>query len=420
MLLAILVFTYAVTVYAKANWSMLKNDTLQTVVLLFVLTNPFAMENLSYRFDCLIMFTALSIAFFLYSLPCRLPKYVYLVVSASASVIIMCIYQPAICMCIILCVINVFLCLTGKEVDPMAEGCRIAGIGLGAIFYKCVIATHVVSTTDWRQNASHLVRPEQLYLVWENMKSACRYIMNRLAGSGRPPVCVIVAIFLLLYAVTIAIIGYCRENAHRSIGNRLVHGLLICVCLVAAFFATFMPLLFLKNMALKSRMLIAFGGLLLFGGVMILFYSLKSGKIAIVLCAMCILFHFSLMYTYTNALASQMEYNKYMVYHIAHDIETINSSGEYSLISIVGDAPRARQTERICEKYPLISELVPYYFANDEWIGGVWLYRYLQDGVALQAIEDSDAGIVQRQEPRADNALYSCYTDGDRIIVLFK
>lgn len=54
-LIAVLVLAYGLTVYAQNHFDLAEGKLQVVITLLFVVTNPFAIENWSYRFDCWIL-----------------------------------------------------------------------------------------------------------------------------------------------------------------------------------------------------------------------------------------------------------------------------------------------------------------------------------------------------------------------------
>lgn len=418
LILSMLILVYTLVLYAKTNWDKEFNEYMQIMALLFVLVNPFNMANLSYRYDCIIMFAALSIPFLMYSIPDTIPKAGIVISSFAFGIIIMSTYQPAICMCLVLCVINLFLFVIGKMKNIIVELYRLSGVGAGAIVYKCAIAPHYVSKLDWRQDASHVVGPKDIDIFFSNIVRTCNYLKDNILGI--PPINLAVLGALIVFALLSAVIFFYRDNIQKKFVYRFCGIIFIAVSPVLTFFASFFPLLFLEQAALRSRVYLSVGGFLLFIGIMILYSVPKHKILGGLLCAMCILYQYTFMYSYANALKSQYEYQRYIVYNIAHDLETINSDGEFSLITVVGSAPKARQAQLICDKYPLINELVPVYISNDTWIGGVWLYRYLQDGLTLEATDDLDLQVINTDEPIMQNAVYSCYTCDEKIIIYFR
>ena len=132
-----------------------------------------------------------------------------------------------------------------------------------------------------------------------------------------------------------------------------------------------------------------------------------------------LLSQFSCMYSYANIVKNEAEYEKYLAYSIAHDIETINTENEYQSFSFAGAVPRSKKYELIRQKYSFYDEIVPRYFYNDTWIGAAWLLPYLQN-IGNEEFSEKDQKIVDNSEPILNNSTYSCYVNADKIIIVFR
>ena len=95
MLLGLAALAYALTLYARQAFPALRESKLATLALGFVLVHPFAMANLSYKFDCLTMLLALALCFVLYALPRTLGGPRLALAGAVAALLVMDLYQPA-------------------------------------------------------------------------------------------------------------------------------------------------------------------------------------------------------------------------------------------------------------------------------------------------------------------------------------
>ncbi len=421
LILSVFLLSYVLVLYARANLDSVFDETFLLCILLFVITNPFAVVNISYRFDCIIMFSALSLSFLIFAMPDTLPGVWLFICSFLAGAAVMSLYQAVIGLCIALFIIHLFYAVLGAEKAAVSGAWRMAGIGAGAIFYKLVIAGRYVSSTDWRYEASRVVgfAPESVKIVLDNIVNACRYIKGYVAGISR--VNQVSLILFCLGSVGAVLYLYIRDR-HKKGVVRTGGILFLLVSPVLAAVSTFLPLMVLSALTMRSRIFIAFGVSLLYVGIMLLCCCRKYGKLrraAIALTAVCVFFHFTFMYSYGNALKSQDEYQKYLVYHIAHDLEEINGEGSFQTVSFAGQPPKARQVQKICLKYPFMNELIPVYLDNDTWIGGAWLYHYLQYDLTIGNMEESDWEVVQAGESALNNSVYSCYLNGTRIIVHF-
>lgn len=419
LIMSVLLLSYSLVLYGKTNLSRYMNSFMQFIVLLLVIVNPFAITNFSYHFDCIIMFMALSLNFFIYAMPTDTNRAVLFSASIIVGILIMSSYQAAIGMVLVLFVINILWILLDSNGSIKAEFVRIAGVVSGAVLYKLVIAEHLVSQEDWRYKASQTVSGLNwssiktiLVNIWGASAYIVRYYMERSkVYSFLHLIMIIVAVF---WGITI-----CFRKIKYSGIKKIVFLCLFTVSPAVIFLLTFLPLMILENLTIKGRIFIAFGGFMLFVGIL-LCYFVPWKKIVCILLLTSIFYQYTYVYAYGNALASQKEYEKYMAYSIVHDIESINYDGAYKTISFVGKMPRSRQLQLMCEKYPYFVEYVPIYFGNSTWIEGAWPSYYMQEDLYIAESTEEDQNVLISNIPIKDNSIYSCYVEGEKIIVSFK
>ncbi len=421
-IMAVFFLSYTLTVYARENMQPFSGRFMVVVVLLAIITNPFAMSNLSYRFDSIFMFIALGIPFLLFSLPKGISKIIFSFISLILCVVAMSMYQPVCGMFIALSVIDVvFAVMNSVDKEILKKQvCIIAGVGIGAIVYKVTIANIFIlkDENNWRYVASQILELNFNFVsvVAANIKNCCKYIYYYAIQIS--PLNKLALTFVVLFTTMVFSFQYQKRNWQD--GNRsAIRTIMIALSPLMVFIATFIPLTVLSSLRIKSRIFISFGAFLFFMGILLLHCSGKWRRIINVAFIICIFSHYSYMYTYCNALKSQNEYEKYLVYNIAHDLETINSKGDYSSFVFIGSTPKAKQTQNILSKYPFFAEIVPVNFGNSTWIGGVWVYHYLQGGLVLGEVNENDQQIIDSEDPILENTIYSCYANNEKIIICF-
>lgn len=92
LLMAVAALAMVLTVYAKKKLSFCENAICVAMALLFILVQPFTMAGISYKYDCLFMFLAVSIPFLLFSLNESIPLWIYVGLSALSGVMVMSLY----------------------------------------------------------------------------------------------------------------------------------------------------------------------------------------------------------------------------------------------------------------------------------------------------------------------------------------
>lgn len=172
---------------------------------------------------------------------------------------------------------------------------------------------------------------------------------------------------------------------------------------------------------LKTRIFLALGGVVFFVGIYLLYYYVKrKNKFVFLFLIVSIFYSYIYIYSYGNAIETQQEYAKYLGYSIIHDVETINADGEFSTLSFIGQMPKNRQMQMLYDKYPIYKEIIPIYFTNDAWMGGAWVLQYMQGDLEIESNSEQDNIIAESTEPVIKNSIYSCYINGDKIIVCFR
>lgn len=427
LILAVLTLCLALVLYARETLPDCLGRPLTAPVLLLVLLNPFAMANLSYQFDSFSMFFALSLAFVLYALPHGLAGPWLAAAGFAAGLLVMACYQPAAGMLLVLGAVELFFWALGARKDALRrELWRLGGVGAGALVYLTLVAPRFVDQQGWRSEASRVVSgPGTLKLLFNNLVSGAYYIRERLRLAP-----VLYRWALGLFAVTAVaafLVRYLR-TAGVSRGRRAAGCLVILLSPLAVLAASYLPLVFLQTMELSARMFLPFGGVLLFLGILLL-RAFPQGApsaaarwgcgLAGLALGLFVLFQYSYMAAYGTALKSQKEYETYLAYSIVHDVETLNRDGQYTQLSFSGTAPRCRQLQLLIGRYPFFTDLVPVYFSNSTWIGGAWVYYYLQYDWEITDLTDADTAALA-QQPVLACTRYACFVNGDKILVQFR
>ncbi len=429
MLLGVAALAYALTLYARQAFPALRGSLLATVALGFVAAHPFAMANLSYQFDCLTMLLALSLCFVLYALPARLGGPRLALAGGGLALLVMGLYQPASGMFLVLAGIWLVFWLLdwlggnaplqSRLGELRTEVWRLGGVAVGALVYLVAVVPHFVDDEGWRQEASRTVGGAgAMATVVTNVLSAAYYIRGRMRML--PPVYRAVLVVMVAGALAAALWRFWRHSTDACLLRKAAG----CVVLLGAPFglllASYLPLVALQNMECSARMFLPYGGTLLFIGLLWLWALPRRRALAGVLLAACLLCQTGYQYAYGNALKSQKAYEVYLVTEIAHDCETLNGAGNYSQLSFAGTAPRPRQVQMLCARYPFFGELIQPCFTNSTWLGGAWVYHYLQYDLEIVGLTEADAAACTDENLLLQNARYACYASGSKILVQFR
>ena len=419
LLCSILILSYSLVIYAKENIPFMEGNVLLSFVLLTILTNPLSMSILFYRTGGFVMIVALSIPFLLFSFNDEIAAWVIGIAAFVSGIAIMSLYQAALGMCLVLVCINVVLLLLQGKNRIRNDVIRLIGLFLGVIVYMVFIMPQYIDQEGWRHEAAKTVSGISLETIKTfllNIWNSTFYIIGYLSGLS-----IVSKIFLGLFVITAwgysLCLGYSKTKKSKKMCILTIAILIIAPCVTMV--VSYLPLTILSSLNIKCRIFIALSGTLLYLGIFMLEFSKKNKIIMVVILSGYLLSQFSCMYSYANIVKDEAEYEKYLAYSIAHDIETINAENEYQSFSFVGTVPRSQKYEVIRRKYSFYDEIVPRYFYNDTWIGAAWLLPYLQN-IGNEEFSEEDQKIVDNSEPILNNSTYSCYVNADKIIIAFR
>lgn len=419
LLCSVLILSYSLILYARENLFFAEDSILLSFVLMTILTNPLSMSILFYRTGSFVMITALSIPFLLFSVNDEKKPWVYGIEAFVSGIAIMSLYQAAFGMCLVLICMNVVFWLLYDRNRIRNDIIRFIGLFLGAIVYMAFIMPRYIDSGGWRHEAAQTVSGISLETVKTfllNIWNSTFYILNYLQGLSK-----VSKIFLGLFVIVAwgysLWFGYLKTKQSKKKCVIVILILMVAPCIVAII--SYVPLAILSSLDIKCRIFIAFSGVLLYLGSFMLEFSKKNRIIVEVILVGYLISQFSSMYSYANTVKNEMEYEKYLAYSIAHDIETINAENEYQTFSFEGTAPRSRKYELIKQKYSFYDEIVPRYFSNDIWIGAAWLLPYLQENIRNEGLNENDQIVVNNSDPVLSNSTYSCYVNENKIIVAF-
>ncbi len=422
LILGILFLSYTLILYAKTNLDFISNRCALLAMLLFIITNPFLVECASYRYGSIGVLISIALPFVIFSIPDTVSRIKVFIYSAFLSIALLSLQQAAIGLCLVLFIAEIFFLLfQDRTVNYAHEGLRIAGIGVGAIIYKAIIAPHYVSQSDWRYNASQTleIKPESILIIFQNIIDTCKFMLKFISETAFWYQIVLALIIIL--AVCLSVLLYCWDSKKHG-WRRVIDISFLVLSPLCVFVFSFLALMLLKEQTLKFRIFTTQGGFLLYLGILLLFFARKHQTLIrplLLLLILCNLYHYTYIYSYANAINNQDEYAKYITYHVVQDLETINADREYTCFSFVGDAPISKRTQIFVDKYPMTGNLIPRYFTNDSWRYGAYVMHYLQDDLTVEKDTDADSEIVASAESVMENSIYSCYVNGDKIIIAF-
>lgn len=418
LLLSIVFLSYILTLYCRRNLPDAGTIYPFLYVGLTVIANPFMLSTFSYKYDCVTMIIALCAAFVPYLLPDRLAPFKVFCFSGTMCMVILVMYQPCSGVYICLCMLELMFMILSSSIDLSRLVMRACALCASVLLYFFIIMKHYIPDSGWQPQAYRFALGSDVDLlsaIMQNYNSFTVLVHDYTAGVPTP--------LLILYALTgIGGILVVITTLLKGNDGRKLLRILYILCLPALVLTgCLLPLLVLRPtfFTMSCHTLIALCGFGTWAGIMVCFLSQKLGRLTLLLFIPCILFGFTFSYTYGNASKSQKQYEEYMAYHIVHDIETLNADGRCLYLTVEGGMPCSKEVSMLCDKYPLYRQLVPVYINNSSYLGGALLSHYMQEEPEFADLTDEDVDLIAAGSPVINNAIYSCYVNGDKLIIYF-
>lgn len=427
MILSVLLLAYTLTLYAKRY---LSAESLTFPVLstgFLVIANPFGLSNLSYRFDCVTMIIALCAAILPYVVPEKKALWKIFIFSFLLCLITLATYQPCCGVYISLWFLELFFMLFAEHIDFSRLFTRGSACALSVVAYKYGIQNRSIRPENggWQPNAYQFSwRSESgiFYAVTKNFQTFCCLLREYLQGVPLYILLLFCALILSGMVLTARRLLILKKPLNQKILAVLYLILLPFFIVIGALF----PLLILVPSAfsISPHSLLCLCSVGLWTGIMLCTLYRQLPRITPWLILPCLLFGLTFSYTYGNALASQKQYEEYLTYSIAHDVETLSAlcaESPQQALTISGRAPRSPQVSRLCVKYPLLTRLVPTYLTNSSYLGGVQLLQYTKQQWKFKDLTKEDQALIDSPtSPAVSNSVYACYIQKDKIIIHFK
>lgn len=422
LLLSVLILAYTLTLYGKRH--MPAGQLLPALGIGFcVIANPFFLSNLSYQFDCVTMVLALCAAILPYVVPERKALFKIFFFSFFLCMVTLTTYQPCCGVYISLWFLELFFMLFSTHIDLPRLIVRAVACGLSVIVYQYVILNHYIRPANggWQFNAYQFSWRSEggiFSAIFQNLQVFLKLIRQLLHSIPSP--------LLLLSALIIFAGMVCTALELLQLQKPLYQRILILFYLIIlpflVVFGTLAPLLILTPSAfsISTHSLICLGSVGLWIGIMLSALYHRLSWLSVLLLLPCLLFSFTFSYAYGNALTSQKQYETYLTYSIAHDVESLNADDAYRAVTVSGRAPRSPEGSRLVKKYPLFAGLVPTYLTNNSYIGGAQLLHYTQKSFEYDDLTEEDQNLIENTTPVLANSIYTCYESGDKIVIVFK
>ncbi|CAM6697789.1 glucosyltransferase domain-containing protein [Enterobacter intestinihominis] len=376
-----------------------------------VFSNPFMLENLSYKFDVIPMVASLSILFIPYSINGK--KVICFVVGIICIVSSLSLYQASIGFFCSLALVEMVTKYTSGEQIAIcyikSVMLRVIQLIVSYIIYSFISSNFVNGDYNIEHSQMIGMSRDALPVLYSNASVYISKIHQIFTESTY--VFYFVVASSILSCIYIAI-----PNTGRIKGGFWSRASLF-ICIIAApvlaVLFSFIHLSLLKYPVFADRVLISFGGA-------ILFYSLSMAsivswkRIASIILIPLVLFSIYYSYVYGNAMKYQKEYDDRLSNDIANVISNEDKTGTIPVYTY-GKQPSSLQRTNAVNRFQSLDTLVPLYYV-DGWWGTLLINMY---GIKNKVSGLYEINQVCSMRIVSQTQSYSIYKDSSKLIIDF-
>lgn len=333
-----------------------------------LITSPFLLENMSYKYDSLPMTLSILCA----SLPFifKIERWQTHFITCLISVmLVLCIYQASINIYIIF---SITLVLSNFKDGNTNKGFSIiatsmSGLAVSYIFYSAFVSPNLLAGS-YNIRHSELATTglkEALDVISRNIDSFIKLI----SLSFTPAFLCFAIIF-----IAIAFIGLIKITIVDCGSNIFIKAIKITITLASPFAVVILiagPMLLLKDPVISPRVMMAFGATITFFTILTL-WTVEGNKylrnIISIVFSFYYLYSLGFAFAYANALDNQEKYENSIITTMISDING-NNFEKHEKIAFKGKMPMSPEGRLAEKKYPLIGSLIQPSINNQWWWG---------------------------------------------------
>ncbi len=408
LILSALIFTIAGLSICRSIG--IKNITLQVLVSISFMLNPFFLGNIAFRFDTLTM--AASSVFAVFATTFAYNKgWKYFLLSVIMVFAMLCTYQASMNLMVALAV---FIFCAKTINDNTNQILSLVKCGLSLIFSYAIYSMTVPNIFTFNRytiESSEMLKPKQILSggILNNISLFYEGISGALSGA--------IGYILISLVIIIQVILLCKLK-HIKLENHLTQlTSKIIIALMPVILMALLPgaLLLLKNPKFTSRVILAYPVVVI---ACIYTLSLIKNSKASYFSAILLVCSFPICATTGNALKLQSDYDNFIAQRIVGKLYDLGYNDSSSLL-FWGKRIYQPDVERMVSNMPIIKDVIYPAMANHNWK----YYLLGHYGLVKQSPPVSELSEFKKNhpasKPRFKDKLFSIYVEGNTYAVIF-
>ncbi|MCH4635433.1 glucosyltransferase domain-containing protein [Escherichia coli] len=368
---------------------------------LLLLTSPFFLENISYKYDSIPMSLSVLLAITPYIARNKVSFFIF---SATCLTLVFGLYQTSA-----MAYFAVLACFMVKDlsISSIIKNIPTAIISIASFLLSYAIYSFLVKYIGIQLSRGELINLDSNSLI-EIKSRVIRYyyFYDALLSSGY-----IYAVSPLIACVLISFFKDIMNGFFRAVSLFVMFIILILSLLIL----TTLPNLVISDPWYTSRTMICYPFLLF--AVVAYCKSRFDNKVIAICVSIVIFYSFILSNSLGSVLKNNDEYNDFISRNISNEIMKDNDYDLYKVV-IVGQSKRAIRSELQYQAFPIIDKLAPNYMSE----GWYWGIRSLSKYLTMEFVRNRDevSANVCNYKLLNKTSLYSIRSEKDLFIIDFK
>ena len=417
LLLGLLFLSFALTLFYKKYLH--SYDTISVILcLLMLIISPFFLENLSFRFESLVMCISLGLFIILFSLSEHTAKLVCFLQSFVITILVSSTYQASVGAFFSLLFLTVFIQLKDVPLKQIIENAsyKVIGFCVGAIFYMLCIAPNFVAKHGYQAIHSKIIplNAEGFTTLLNNLKKFFSFLRFMYFPDSKSFITYLSALTIIFTLIAIAI--YIKDILSMEQDNsKNIKASLAIISPVLIIFFAFLPMCFLSVPIFMPRTFISFNIFLLFLGSVFISLS-KRSRLVLIIFIPIFFFSYSFSYTYANLLKSQAAYEAFVAQSIVQDLNKISGIDSSYRFYIEGKKVMAKDVILAAKRHGLFYLLIPVHLRKRDTFSGDLLSHYSTYKISTYSLEKYNPKYLKEV---TKNSLYRIMQYKKNIVIEF-
>lgn len=417
LILGVICLAYSLVLFSKKYFAHYSSK-LTVGMLFFALASPYLIENLSFKYDSLLMLLGLCFVFLCFSLPDNLPRGIYYIITSLLILGMLFLYQAEFGAYLCLVVFELIIGMlrdekTGKLIKQGIS--HVIQAVVLALLYQKSVSAYIANSPYSSSHASMVsLNAQGMKTVLYNLKEYIK-IINMYVSAYKPLVLIVGVACLISF---IFLLKNFYQRSTKTMGLKILDTVIMIISPVILLLLSLSLLIVLKSPVFGCRTMISMTVLYLIIGIA-LAYLVRQLRSTHIIMGLCILFSLTLIYSYGNLAKSQKVHEESLTQSIVYDLRSLEKDHTITSIALSGSYTYSKQMIRVNQNNKFYQKLVPNYLDNNSMWGGYEILSAIDTPTKFKMTTQSDLNYIKMHKSAISNKDYAIYVIHQKAVIYF-